>query len=59
MTSDQCFGDWMNTNVTQLENFVGKALDFNLSFSEANEAAVDLVNILYNNLEYCRVRKFI
>ena len=58
MISDQCFGEWILSNATQLADYADKASQMNLSYEEASEAAVDIVNIIYKNFDYCQFNKF-
>ena len=53
-----CFGDWMVQNVTELDYLVEKMADMELSYEDAKVGAIDLVNLAYNNFEYCEFSKF-
>ena len=54
-----CFGDWVQKNLTHLDDVVGRVFNFqfDITFDEAKEAAVDVVNLFYTNLQYCQFKK--
>ena len=55
----ECFGDWVQKNLTHLDDVMNRIFDlsFNITFDEAKEAALDVVNLIYNNMDYCKFKK--
>ena len=54
-----CFGDWVQKNLTHLDDVTSRIFDFSfdITFDEAKEAAVDVVNLIYKNMDYCGFKK--
>lgn len=59
VVDQECFGDWVSQNLTHLDDVMSRVFDFqfDITFEEAKEAAVDVVNLFYKNMEYCKFKK--
>lgn len=55
VVNQACFGEWIGNNLTHLDDVVERLsrFQFDVTYNEAKEAAVDAVNLLYKNREFC------
>jgi hypothetical protein len=53
---NRCFGSWVVSNLTHLDDIFENLFDFNfnISYEDAKEASVDIVNLIYKNNQYCQ-----
>lgn len=61
VVDEQCFGPWIQSNVTHLNSIMEKMLlDFQLpGYNDASQAAQEVVNLIYANYDYCQVQKIV
>ena len=55
VVSQECFGEWITQNVTHIGQVADRILDSNFSvpYWEAQDLAVEAVNLLYVNIDRC------
>ena len=56
---ENCLGEWIVNNLTELSVYGAKMANLELSYEEAQTAALDVVNIAYMNWDYCLFTKFV
>ena len=55
LVSQDCFGDWIEKNLTHLDDIAGRvfSMTWDITYDEAQEAAHDAVNLMYKNFQFC------
>jgi len=59
LIDDQCFGSWIQTNLTHLNDLMERLfLNFeSITYEESVQAATEFVNLFYLNWDFCQVDK--